>query len=73
MFPPRLLHGGLHEPRGLRQYAEYTEIWGKHSVEAVDEYMELHDSLDGFEERYCGEWDSEEDFARHIVESCYDL
>ena len=22
---------------------------------------------------YCGEWDSEEDFARHIVEECYDL
>lgn len=29
--------------------------------------------LDDFEEAYCGEWDSEEDFAQHIVEECYDL
>ena len=44
--------------------------------------MEFHDELDNFEviakrltsqEDYCGEWDSEEDFARHIVEECYDL
>ena len=52
---------------------EYTEMCDKHSVEAVDDYMELHDDLDDFEEAYCGEWDSEEDFARHIVEECYDL
>lgn len=25
------------------------------------------------QEPYSGEWDSEEDFARHIVEECYDL
>ena len=44
--------------------------------------MEFHDELDNFEviakrltcqEPYCCEWDSEEDFARHIVEECYDL
>ena len=35
--------------------------------------MEFHDTLDNFEEAYCGEWDSEEDFARHIVEECYNL
>ena len=52
---------------------EYTEMCDKHSVEAVDDYLELHDDLDNFEEAYCGEWDSEEDFARHIVEECYDL
>ena len=47
--------------------------------EAVDDYMEFHDEVDNFEviakrlacqEAYCGEWDSEEDFARHIVEEC---
>ncbi len=32
--------------------------------------MELHDALD---EAYCGEWDSEEDFGRHIIEECYNL
>lgn len=25
------------------------------------------------QEHYCGEWYSEEDFARHIVEECYNL
>ena len=25
------------------------------------------------QEPYCGEWDSEEDFARHIVDECYNL
>ena len=53
---------------------EYTEMCDKHGAEAVDDYMDLdHDDLDDFEEAYCGEWDSEEDFARHIVEECYDL
>ena len=44
-----------------------------HGQEAVDDYMEFHDELDNFEEAYCGVWDSEEDFARHIVSECYDL
>ena len=39
----------------------------KHDSDAVDDYMEFHDELDNFDEPYCGEWDSEEDFARHIV------
>ena len=29
--------------------------------------MGFHDELGNFEEPYSGEWDSEEDFARHIV------
>ena len=45
----------------------------KHGSYAVDDYMEFEDSLDNFEEACCGEWDSEEDFAQHIVEECYNL
>ena len=41
--------------------------------DAVDGYLEFYDELDDFETAYCGEWDSEEDFARHIVEECYNL
>ena len=52
---------------------EYSDMCDKHGQEAVDDYMEFHDELDNFEEAYCGEWDSEEDFARHIVEECYNL
>ena len=52
---------------------EYCELCDKYDRDAVDDYMEFHDELDSFEEAYCGHWDSEEDFARHIVEECYDL
>ena len=52
---------------------EYSDMCDKHSNDAVNVYMEFEDSLDNFEEAYCGEWDSEEDFARHIVEECYDI
>ena len=31
------------------------------------------DSISGFEENYEGEYDSEEDFAQHILSECYDL
>lgn len=31
------------------------------------------ESLDHFEDCYCGEWEDEEDYARHIVDECYDL
>jgi antirestriction protein len=44
-----------------------------HGAEAVDDYIDLDHDLADFEEAYCGEWDSEEDFARHIVDECYDL
>ena len=52
---------------------EYCELCDKYDQDAVDDYMEFHDELDSFEEAYCGHWDSEEDFARHIVEECTTL
>lgn len=45
----------------------------KQNTDSVDDYLEFNDSLENFEEAYCGEWDSEEDFARHIVEEYYNL
>lgn len=61
---------------------QYTEMRDKHGADAVDDYMERHDNFVNFEviakclacqKTYCGEWDSEEDFSRHIVNECYDL
>ena len=43
------------------------------TVRIPEDYLEFHGELDNFEEVYCGEWDSEEDFAREIVNDCYDL
>ncbi|MBD5230360.1 MAG: antirestriction protein ArdA [Bacteroidales bacterium] len=72
-FPRQWYNEGFMSEDDFDHILEYSEMCDKHSVEAVDDYMEFEDSLDNFEEAYCGEWNSEEDFARHIIEECYDL
>ena len=52
---------------------EYSDMCDKHGSDAVDDYMEFHDTLDNFEETCCGEWNSEKDLGRHIIEGCYNL
>lgn len=72
-FPRQWYNEGFMSEGDFDNIIEYSEFCDKYSQEAVDDYMEFHDELDDFEEAYCGEWDSEEDFARHIVSECYDL
>lgn len=72
-FPRCWYNEGFMTEEDFNHIKEYTEMCDKHSQEAVDDFLELHDDLDDFDEAYCGEWDSEEDFARHIVEECYAL
>lgn len=72
-FPRQWYNEGFMSEDDFDNIIEYSELCDKYSREAVDDYMEFHDELDDFEEAYCGEWDSEEDFARHIVDECYDL
>ena len=81
-FPRQWYNEGFMSEDDFDHILEYSDMCDKHGQEAVDDYMEFHDELDNFEviakrltsqEDYCGEWDSEEDFARHIVEECYDL
>lgn len=72
-FPRQWYNEGFMSEDDFDHILEYSDMCDKHGQEAVDDYMEFHDELDNFEDAYCGEWDSEEDFARHIVEECYDL
>ena len=72
-FPRQWYNEGFMSEDDFDHILEYSDMCDKHGQEAVDDYMEFHDELDRFEEAYCGEWDSEEDFARHIVSECYDL
>ena len=72
-FPRQWYNEGFMSEEDFDNIREYTELCDKHGNDAVDDYMEFEDSLDNFEEAYCGEWDSEEDFARHIVDECYNL
>ena len=43
--------------------------------DAVDAFLSCFsvDELDKFEDAYQGEFDSEEDFAYHIIDECYDI
>jgi hypothetical protein len=43
--------------------------------DAFDEFSEAfgNDCVASFKERYMGQWDSEKDFAEHIVDECYNL
>lgn len=72
-FPRQWYNEGFMSEEDFDHIQEYTELCDKYDVDAVDDYMEFADELDNFEEAYCGEWDSEEDFARHIVEECWDI
>ena len=72
-FPRQWYNEGFMSEDDFDHILEYSDMCDKHGQDAVDDYMEFHDELDSFEEAYCGNWDSEEDFARHIVEECYDL
>ena len=54
--------------------AEYIRLTESHDKEAVDAFVEWGgESIDHFEDCFCGEWKDEEDFAQHIIEDCYDL
>ena len=72
-FPREWYTEGFMSEDDFDNILEYSDMCDKHGNDAVDDYMDFNDSLDNFEEAYCGEWDSEEDFARHIVEECYNL
>ena len=72
-FPKKWYDESSFDEDSFEAVREYSDMCDKHGQEAVDDYMEFYDELDNFEEAFCGEWDSEEDFARHIVEECYDL
>jgi len=55
----------------IMEFAELDED----DREAFEEFTDSfgNDSFDSFKERYMGKWDSEKDFAEHIVDECYNL
>lgn len=54
---------------------EYTDLCEDFDKEVVDAYISLTGDIDAdnLRDKYCGKWDSEEDFAQHIVTECYNL
>ena len=54
---------------------DYYKLCQHYDKAAVDAYIDYNNNfdMDGFENDFCGEYDSEEDFSREIVNDCYDL
>ncbi len=53
---------------------EYANL-AEQEREAFKDYLDMGHPFDieTFRERLCGEWNSEKEFAEHIVDSCYNL
>ena len=73
-IPRSLYHESMVE-EGFNKIAEYCELCDDYSVEAVDDFLEWFspEDLDMMHDSYMGVFDSEEDFARELVNDCYDI
>ena len=60
---------------GFNNLLKYCELCDEYGVSAVDDFLEWDstDDLDRMHDAYAGVYDSKEDFAREIVNDCYDL
>ena len=72
---PRSLY---HESMGEEEFnnlLKYCELCDEYNVSAVEDFLEWYspEDLDMMNDSYAGVYDSEEDFAREIVNDCYDL
>ena len=73
-MPDSLYHESMVE-KEFNNIAKYCELCDEYSVEAVYDFLEFYspEDLDMMHDSYAGVYDSEEDFARSIVNDCYDL
>ena len=73
-MPDSLYHESMGE-EGFNKIAEYCELCDDYGVSAVDDFLEWYstEDLDNMHDAYVGVYDSREDFAREIVNDCYDL
>jgi len=52
----------------------YSELCEQYSNEAVDAFAGWgSEDLEHFEDCYCGEYNSEEDYARELIDDCYNI
>ena len=73
-MPRSLYHESMGE-EGFNKIAEYCELCDDYSVSAVDDFLERFrpEDLDRMHDSYVGVYDSKEDFAREMVNDCYDI
>lgn len=73
-MPGSLYHESMGE-EGFNKIEEYCELCDDYGVSAVEDFLEWYspEDLDMMYDSYAGVYDSKEDFAREIVNGCYDL
>ena len=73
-FPRKWYDESCFDEDSFDAVREYSDLCVKYSPDAVDAFIDWGcEELEHFEDCYVGEYDSEEDFAREIVNDCYDL
>ena len=73
-FPKKWYDESSFDEDSFEAVREYCDLCDKYSTDAVDAFIDWDcEKLEHFEDCYVGEYDSEEDFAREIVNECYDL
>ncbi len=73
-FPDELYSESCMDKDEFDKILEYAEL-DDDEKEAFDDYLELgHEfNIEEFRELNQGKWDSEEDFARNIIDECYNI
>lgn len=73
-FPSALYSESCMDEEAFSMILEYAGL-DDDEKEAVDDWMALgHDfDMERFNEAFQGHFDSEEDFAEHIIDECYDI
>ena len=73
-IPDSLYHESMGEEE-FNKILEYCELCDEYNVSAVDDFLEWFrpEDLGRMDDSYMGVFDSKEDFAREIVNDCYDI
>ena len=73
-FPRKWYDESCFDEDSFDAVREYSDLCIKYSPDAVDAFIDWGcEELEHFEDCYVGEYDSEEDYARELVNECYDL
>ena len=73
-IPDSLYHESMGEEE-FNNLLKYCELCDEYNVLAVDDFLEWYspEDLDRMDDAYVGVYDSKEDFAREMVNDCYDI
>ena len=73
-FPKKWYDESSFDEDSFEAVREYSDMCEKYSADAVDAFIDWGcEELEHFEDCYVGEYGSEEEFAREIVNECHDL